>query len=160
LVSDELNKHIPEKFSLEFRNLSETPIEESSSPSHNIIETTKLNERSFQLEAVNYRPQNDFVYNWKVKAKEGAVLRSQGGMNGEAGYFMARVCPELLDKAVEPEEADYLFLADASKSLGEREFLLQFRFVEAFMERLKSGDRFNIGTYNLALDYFDEKFRQ
>jgi Ca-activated chloride channel family protein len=63
---------------------------------------------------------------------------------GSPGTFMVLISPGLATEKTEEREKDVVFVMDASDSLGLKNLNLAKRTVISGLERLRSGDRFNV----------------
>ncbi len=64
--------------------------------------------------------------------------------NGKKGFFMVLIPPPIAPSKDRQPEKDVVFLIDASRSMGTADLAAAKRAVISGVERLRSGDRFNV----------------
>ncbi len=156
LEKDMLNVFLPldgERYSLgpvgeleiSVRMKMDRPVRNVFSPTHNLTITRETPNRCLALaKAVEKKIRDDFQLIASFSGQDPDLQILTHRTPGKKGTFMALIAPPLdLSKTKEPEK-DVVFLLDSSKSMASSEFNMAKRAIVSGLQRLGSGDRFNV----------------
>ncbi len=156
LEKDMLNVFLPldgERYSLgpvgeleiSVRMKMDRPVRNIFSPTHNLTITRETPNRCLAFaKTVEKKIRDDFRFIASFSGQDPDLQILTHRTPGKKGTFMALIAPPLeLSKTKEPEK-DVVFLLDSSKSMGTSEFNMAKRAIVSGLQRLGSGDRFNV----------------
>lgn len=145
-----------ERFKLNLRLTSQTPIKAIYSPTHELkIERSGDGEASVALEQHDVIPEDDFRLLYTLdKHALGVTVLSTRPSATEDGYFLLLANPEIKKSDAKPLPKTVVFVLDHSGSMmGEK--IAQARDALRFvLNNLKEGDSFNIVSYNDMIECF------
>ncbi len=134
---------------LTVRVVSETPIEEVSSPTHETLKSSTANEATVQFSASEYRPDKDFEV--AVKLARGAELTAIPHRRGDDGYFMMLLAPPdeeagrwKRDLVPDGKPLHLVILADTSGSMDAAARSAQEQFIAGLAGVLGEQDRISL----------------
>jgi Ca-activated chloride channel family protein len=129
------------------------------SPTHNLTITRESSNRYLALaKSVEKRIRDDFrvVVSFSAQDPDLQILTHRSP--GEKGTFMAMISPPLDMFQNRQPHKDVVFVLDSSKSIGISEFALAKRAIISGLQRLGSGDRFNVLVIDTRPRSMSEQF--
>jgi Ca-activated chloride channel homolog len=143
------------KFGITFDIKSPIPIVELVSPSHSeSFALAKHSDNYWQanLETTGGRLDQDVVLACRVARPRTGLDLSTSRRDGEDGFFCLTLSAGQ-EVAQKIDHMDYVFLVDASGSMGDQgKLLLSKDSVAAFLNELGEADRFEVMTFNVKPD--------
>jgi Ca-activated chloride channel family protein len=130
------------------------------SPSHDVAVIRKSEREAVaSYEAVNVRPDKDFVLYYSTSADDVGLSLLTYRPSGEDGYFLLLAAPKVEVDANKVTPKDVILVLDTSGSMEGQKLTQAKDALRFVVDHLNSADRFNIVTFNSAVTRYADGFR-
>ncbi len=163
LLSEQLKANPLKIFSITVAIDKNTIISKPYIISHNGNIIEKNGYYLFNFSAKDYKPENDFIMNYKLKTENHFSVFSHyreiakgSDNNTKDGYFLLNYFPEISGSAAKKVSNNYIFLFDSSGSMKYQNFETGKKILETYLELLPDNTEFNIISGDAEIKYFSE----
>ncbi|HAI14674.1 MAG TPA: MprA protease, GlyGly-CTERM protein-sorting domain-containing form [Phycisphaerales bacterium] len=152
VTRENINQNTTGKLAMTLRVLSEVPLVDMQSPSHQdgfVIAKHSANFYEASYETDGGSIARDFVLNFDMARPRTGIDIITSKPDGEDGYFMLTVTAGK-ELAQLDQPMDYIFVLDVSGSMrNSSKLIMSKNAIYAFVKELSNKDRFEIITFNV-----------
>ncbi len=153
IISPPMSLNVPYGLSFEARILNDLPVDEVSSPSHQVDVSKKIDGWTVKLAAAQTRLDRDLILNIKLAEAAEPVAIIQKHQNGDRA-IMIRFYPEIDPVAdIRKAPSTIIFVLDCSGSMSGTSIEQARKVLEMCLRSMSRGDSFNIFRFGSSFEF-------